>query len=102
MVGANDPDGKILKATMMGMLEKLFADGALHSYTIDTEIIHSEDPGTMFVVFVANGAEGLDKFNAAIRDMGKNNPAGLAAYGTLIEAHGHRDTLARVNTMTAK
>jgi hypothetical protein len=44
----------------------------------------------------------LDKFNAAVRDMGKNNPAGLAAYGTLIDAHGHRDTLARVNTMTAK
>jgi hypothetical protein len=100
--GANDPDGKILKATMVGILEKLFADGALHSYTIDTETIHSEDPGTMFVVFVANGAEGLDKFNAAVRDMAKNNPAGLAAYGTLIDAHGHRDTLARVNTMTAK
>ena len=100
--GANDPDGKILKATMLSILEKLFADGALHSYTIDTEVIHSEDPGTTFVVFVANGAEGLDKFNAAVRDMGKNNPAGLAAYGTLIDAHGHRDTLARVNTMTAK
>jgi hypothetical protein len=100
--GANDPDGKILKSTMVPILEKLFADGALHSYTIDHENIHSEDPGTMFVVFVANGAEGLDKFNAAITDLQKSNPAGLAAYGTLIDAHGHRDTLARVNTMTNK
>jgi hypothetical protein len=100
--GANDPDGKILKATMLGMLEKLFADGALHSYTIDYETIHSEDPGTMFVVFVVNGAEGLDKFNAAVRDMQKNNPAGLAAYSSLIDSHGHTDTLAHVNTMTNK
>jgi len=56
----------------------------------------------MFVVFVANGAEGLDKFDAAVKDMGKNNPTGLAAYRTLVDAHGHRDTLARVSTMTNK
>ena len=74
----------------------------IHSYTIDRENVHSEDPGTMFVVFVANGAEGLDKFNAAVTDLQKNNPTGLAAYGTLIDSHGHRDTLARVSTMTNK
>ncbi len=100
--GANDPDGKILKATIVAVLEKLLADGAIHSYTVDEEIVHSEDPGTMFVVFVANGAEGLDKFNAAVDDLRKNNPAGAAAYGTLVDAHGHRDTLARVSTMTNK
>jgi len=100
--GSNDPDGKILKATIATILEKLLADGVLHSYSIDEETVHSEDPGTMFVVFVANGAEGLDKFNAAIDDLRKNNPTALAAYGTLIDAHGHRDTLARVNTMTNK
>jgi len=100
--GSNDPDGKIVRSTMVVVLEKLFADGALHSYTIDEETIHSEDPGTRFVVFVANGAEGLDKFNAAIDDLRKNNPAASAAYSTLIDAHGHRDTLARVNTMTNK
>jgi hypothetical protein len=100
--GSSDPDGKILKATITTILEKLLAEGAVHSYSIDEETIHSEDPGTMFVVFVANGAEGLDKFNTAIDDLRKNNPTALAAYGTLIDAHGHRDTLARVNTMTNK
>jgi len=100
--GGNDQDGKILKTTMVAVLEKLFADGALHSYTIDQENVHSDDPGTMFVVFVANGAEGLDKFNAAVYDLRKNNPAGAAAYGTLVDAHGHRDTVARVSTMTNK
>jgi hypothetical protein len=100
--GANDPDEKVLKVTMVAVLEKLLADGAIHSYPIDRENVHSEDPGSMFVVFVANGAEGLDKFNAAITDMQKNNPAGLAAYGSLIDSHGHRDTLARVSTMSNK
>jgi hypothetical protein len=100
--GGNDPDGKIQRATMVGILEKLFTEGALHSYTIDEEVVHSEDPGTTYVVFVANGAEGLDKFDAALAEMRKSNPVALAAYGTLIESHGHRDTLARVNTMTSK
>jgi hypothetical protein len=100
--GGNDPDGKIQRTTMVGILEKLFAEGALHSYTIDEEVVHSEDPGTTYVVFVANGAEGLDKFDAALAEIRKNNPVALVAYGTLIDSHGHRDTLARVNTMTDK
>ena len=100
--GGSDPEGKIQRATMVGILEKLFAAGALHSYTIDEEVVHSEEPGTTFVVLVANGAEGLDKFDAAIEDMRKNNPVALAAYSSLIDSHGHRDTLAHVNTMTNK
>ena len=100
--GASDPEGKIQRATMVNILEKLLADGAIHSYTIDEEVVHSEDPGTAFVVFVANGAEGLDKFDAAVNDLRKNNPVALAAYGSLIDARGHRDTLARVTTMTNK
>jgi len=100
--GGNDPDGKIQRATIVAILEKLLAAGALHSYTVDEEVIHSDEPGTTFVVLVANGAEGLDKFDAAIEDMRKNNPVGLAAYSSLIDSHGHRDTLAHVNTMTNK
>ena len=73
--GSNDPEGKIVKSTMIAILEKLLAEGARHSYSIDEETIHSEDQGTMFVVLVTNGAEGLDKFNAAVDDLRKNNPA---------------------------
>lgn len=87
---------------MVAILEKLLSDGAIHSYSIDEEVVHSEDPGTTFVALVANGAEGLDKFNAAIDEGAKNNPAMLAAYGTLIDSHGHRDVLAHVNVMASK
>lgn len=100
--GGNDPEDKILKSTMVSILEKLLADGAIHSYTIDEESIHSTDPGTRFVVLVTNGPEGLDKFNQAIEERRKSDPAGIAAYGALVDAHGHKDTLARVSTMTSK
>jgi hypothetical protein len=100
--GASDPDGKIMKATMVAMLEKLLADGALHSYQIDEESVHSRNPGTFFIAIVANGAEGIDKFNAAIEENGKKNVAGWAGFGSLLDSDGHRDFLAHVDTMTNK
>ena len=100
--GADDAGGKIQKASILAMLDKLMADGALHAYTIDREIIHTMDPNAFFVVIVTNGAEGLDKFNAAVEDMGKNNPAALAAFRSLVSDTGHRDGLAKVMTTTHK
>jgi hypothetical protein len=99
---ASDPGGKIVKATIGALLEKLLVDGSLHAYSIDRENVHSMDPNAFFIVLVTNGAEGLDKFAAALEEMGKSNPAALPAFGSLIEEHGHRDTLARVNTATYK
>jgi hypothetical protein len=100
--GSSDPDGKIMKATIVPLLEKLLADGALHEYSIDVETIHSADPGAFFIVIVTNGPEGLDKFNAAIDEAQKNNAAGWAGYGSTVDPAGHRDTLSRVSTMTRK
>jgi hypothetical protein len=100
--GSSDPDGKVMKATIGALLEKLMADGALHSYSIDTETIHSADPGGFYVAIVANGAEGLDKFNGAVEEGPKNNPAGWAGYGSTVDSNGHRDFLARVDAMTHK
>jgi hypothetical protein len=100
--GANDPDGKILKSTMVAMLEKLMAEGALHGYQVDEEDVHSADPNAFFVGIIANGAEGLDKFDAAVQGMFKNNPASMAGFGSLIDFHGHRDMLAKVDTMSHK
>jgi hypothetical protein len=99
---ASDPDSKILKATMVALLEKLLADGALHSYQIDEEAVHSTDPGTLFVAIVANGGEGIDKFNAALEESEKANPAGWAGLRTTLDTAGHRDFLAHVATLTNK
>ena len=100
--GASDPGGKIEKASMVALLDKLLADGAIHAYTIDHEAVHTMERSAFFVVLVTNGAEGLDKFESALEDMNKNNPTALAAFGSLIEEHGHRDMLARVSTTTYK
>lgn len=100
--GSSDPDGKILKATMVALLEKLLAEGALHSYSVDTETIHSSDPGGFDVAVVTNGGEGLDKFNTALDEAVKSNPAGWAGYGSTVDTNGHRDFLARVDAMTNK
>jgi hypothetical protein len=98
----SDPDGKILKATMVSFLEKLLADGALHSYEIDSEAVHSTDLGTIFVAIVANGGEGVDKFDTGLDEAQKANPAGWAGLQGTIDPVGHRDFLAHVGTTTHK
>ncbi len=97
--GANDPDNKIMRATMVALLEKLLADGALHGYQIDEEAVHSSDPGGFNIAIIANGGEGIDKFDAALEAWEKSNPATYAALGGLLESHGHRDFLAHVDVM---
>jgi len=99
---SSDPGGKILKATFVSLLEKLMADGALHGYQVDQEVIHSTDLGTLFVVVVTNGPEGVDKFNAALEEGQKSNPAAWAGLRASLDPAGHRDMLARVGTMTHK
>ena len=100
--GSSDADGKILKSTMVPMLDKLLADGAIHSYTIDSEAIHTEPLGTLYIVIVANGPEGIDKFDAAIEAAEKSNPAGWAGLSGTFDTKGHYDFLARVGVMSHK
>lgn len=100
--GAPGSPEAVIKATLVAALQKMMAQGALHAYQIDEEDVHSADPGTFFVAIITNGAEGLDKFDAAINEMQKSNPTVGAALGATLDPHGHRDTLAKVDTMTHK
>jgi hypothetical protein len=77
--------------------EKLLADGAIHEYEIDTEAIHTQAPGSFFVVYIAANAEGLDKVNAALREVMKSNPLGGPAFDSMVDFTPHRDYLARTN-----
>lgn len=99
--GGADAD-KIIRASFLPVLEKLVSSGALYAYQIDNESVHSADPNLIFVVIIANGAEGLDKFYAAIDDFDKNNSIGSAAFDSLIDPAGHRDFLAKVSSFTRK
>jgi len=82
------------KNLFVPLFEKLLADGAILEYEVDTEAIHTEDPGTFLVVFITPNADGLDKFNAALRDAGKKNPLNGPAFGSMVDFTPHRDSLA--------
>jgi hypothetical protein len=93
----NDALEMLSKNLFVPMLEKLLADGAIHEYEIDTEAIHTEDPGTFAVVIIAANAEGLDKFNAAVADLRKTSPFAGPAIGSVVDFAHHRDYLSRTN-----
>jgi hypothetical protein len=75
------------------LMEKLLADGAILEYEVDTEVIHTDSPGSFWVIFIASNAEGLDKFDAALRDASKKNPMNGPAFGSMVDFKEHRDSL---------
>jgi len=81
------------KNLFVPLMEKLLADGAIVEYEVDTEAIHTEDPATFWVVFIATNADGLDKFNAALREASKKNPLSGPAIESMVDFTPHRDFL---------
>jgi hypothetical protein len=100
--GSGDGAGQIRKATIVALCEKLMADGALHSWEIDEESVHSQNPGTIFIALVTNGPEGVDKFDQYVEEAEKKDPASWAGFSGTISQAGHTDFLARVTTMNHK
>jgi hypothetical protein len=85
----------LCKSLFVPLLEKLLADGAIHEYEIDTEAIHTDSPNSFMISIVAANAEGLDKFNAAVREWGKSNPLAISAEESMVDFSPHRDLLLR-------
>jgi len=92
--GQGEATDKVINSYIVPFLNKLVADGALHSYSVDHEVIHSGDPNAVDIAIVANNADGLDKFMAALEANGKANPTGGPAFGAATESSEHRDFLA--------
>lgn len=87
-----------LTRTLIGpLLEKTLAEGAIHEWEVDTEAIHTANPNTFFVFYIAANAEGLDKVNAALTEVLKANPLDGPAFGSMVDMTVHRDGLARTN-----
>ncbi|HWT66407.1 MAG TPA: hypothetical protein VN151_09850 [Terracidiphilus sp.] len=83
------------KQMVAPLLEKLLADGTILEYEIDTQAIHTTDPSRFWIIYVSQSAEGLDKVNAAIREMAKQQPLHGSAFGALTDSSDHRDELIR-------
>jgi hypothetical protein len=75
------------------LLDKLISDGTVLEYEIDTEAIHTEDPGMFWIVFVTPNAEGQDKVLEAIRESMKSSPLLGPAFDSMVEYTAHRDYL---------
>jgi hypothetical protein len=92
--GQGEAVDKVINSYIVPFLDKLVASGALHSYSVDHEAIHSDDPSAIDIAIVTNNADGLDKFMAALEANGKANPTGGPAFGAATESSAHRDFLA--------
>ncbi len=100
----NAPDDAVdilSKTVFEPVLEKLLADGAIVEYEIDEEAIHTEDPNTFWVFYVAPNADGIDKVNAAIRGAVKANPLLSPSIDSMVDWTPHRDSL-DVSSVTFK
>ena len=83
------------KKLIVPLLEKLFADGTLREYEVDTQAIHTEAPGSFTIIYLAANAEGLDKVNAALEAAIKADPLGGVAFGSMVDISAHHDELGR-------
>ena len=90
------------KNYIVPMLDKLLADGAIHGYQIDEQNIHTDNPMSFNLAIVTNGAEGLDKFYAALDAGEKANSFAGPLFGQAVDISQHRDFLALVPTLTHK
>jgi hypothetical protein len=89
----NDAVEMLSKTLFVPLFEKLLADGTILEYEIDTEAIHTDDPSTFWIAFVTPNAEGMDKFDVALRQVQKTNPLGGPALGSMVDFTNHRDYL---------
>lgn len=87
----------ISRHLLVPLLEKLLADGTIVQYEIDTEAIHTDAPGSFLIFCLVANAEGLDKFNAAVREAIFSDPMGAVSFESMVELSAHRDYLAQAN-----
>jgi hypothetical protein len=92
----------VMNKNIVPIMEKLLAEGAVTSYSVDSEEFHSETPGRVTFVYTAADAAGVDKVEDAIVAAFKSDPALESAATAAVDWKGHRDFLARIGNMTQK
>ena len=97
----NDAVDTLSKTVVVPLMEKLLASGTIVEYEVDTEAVHTMDPGTFWIVLITPNADGMDKFDAALRDATKTNPLIGPAFGSMVDFSAHRDYLSS-STVTYK
>lgn len=89
----DDAVDTLSKAVAVPLLEKMIADGTIIEYEIDELAVHTEAPGTFWIMWVTPTPDGIDKVEGAIRDAVKAQPLIGPAFGSMTKASSHRDEL---------
>lgn len=100
--GMGEEVEKFNKDFLVPLLDKLMADGSIRGYQIDDQSIHSQNPFMFNMAILANGADGIDKFYAALDEAYKKNSFAPMLYGESVDYSLHRDFLAFVPSFTHK
>lgn len=89
----NDAVDMLSKSLFVPFFEKLVTEGSVSAWQVAEETVHTEDPSLFFIFYITPNAEGLDKVNAALRELvGANSLAG-PAIGSMVDYSVHRDSL---------
>jgi len=94
--------GGLMERVIVPALEKLLAEGAIASYEVDTQVVHSENPGIISVAYIAPNGAGVDKVQAAVRAATAADPKFAAAFEASTVGSAHRDFIARVGAYAHK
>ncbi len=89
------------------LLEGLVADGTFVAYELEAEVIHTDNPDGIYLVYIAPNAEGFDKFLATIdARLAQATPEERRAFNEAFAAttvpSAHRDFFARVLSYAMK
>jgi len=90
---AGDAIDTLSQNMVVPLLEKMLADGTILEYEIDTQAIHTQEPGTFWIAYTAAKPEGLDKVQTAILDTLQAHPLSGPAFDSMTDYGGHRDEL---------
>lgn len=100
--GKGDQYRTLFEKFLKPVLDELVSSGAMVSYALTNETVHTADPYQVFDVYLFTGPDGQDKFYAGLSDMEKKNAFFAdAVNATEIEAP-HRDYVARVTSYSVK
>ncbi|MFL6351132.1 MAG: hypothetical protein ACJ74Z_04670 [Bryobacteraceae bacterium] len=92
----------LVKGALVPVFEKLFADGTVTSYGMDTEDFHTQKLGRVTFYFTTADASAFDKASKAFDEAFDKSPALGSALQSMVDRQGHRDFLDRLRYMSNK
>ena len=89
------------------LLDGLVDDGSFISYEVDAEVVHTDNPDGIYLVYVAPNAAGIDKFLTAVgarmaQGSAEERRAFSEAYAATTVPDAHRDLFARMLNYAVK